>query len=303
MDIDADQLLTFLAVAEQGSLTGAARLLHRGQPAVSERLQKLAEQVGEPLYERHGHGIRLTPTGQALLAPARQVRAALGEVAAEIVRRRRLNDRVLRIAATPVLAHYFLPAPLAGFQAQHAGVRVHVKGVSHDWRQIAFGDWDVFFPESDFAIEALPPYYSLRPWHIDPIACVVSPRHPLAAGGRIDWEDLLRFPVIWREPGSGIRSALEKAFAAQGLTAPFLIEVNGVDGLGAAAAAGAGIGFVAQTVLRQRPDWGLQVLAWEPPVALSWTLYLAAPDEPYRSPAVRSFLNGILSAAPGTTAR
>jgi len=101
-------------------------------------------------YWRKGQGIALTAAGLALLEPARRVREALNETAEAIVRRRRLQEGTLRLAATPTLAHYFLPSLLAAFQAQHQGVRVHLKGGISDWRQVAVGDWDLFFLRGRF---------------------------------------------------------------------------------------------------------------------------------------------------------
>lgn len=295
MDIDADQLLTFLIVAEHGSLTAAARLLHRGQPAISERLQKLSAQVGEPLYRREGRGLRLTQAGLDLLEPARKVRAALDDAMQVAVRRRRLQGAALRIAATPTLAHYFLPQRVGAFQRRHNEVLVHLKEGISDGDHTPSGDWDLLFLEGHVESRALPPHYTLRSWHKEPIACVVAPGHPLLAAAPLAWPDLLPYPMIWRGDGPGVRRALAAALAAQGLAAPFQLEVGGVDAVVTAVMAGAGIGFVAQSILAQRPDWPVEVLALQDHATLHWTLYVAMPEAPHQSPAVRSFLALLLA--------
>ncbi|MHB1609795.1 MAG: LysR family transcriptional regulator [Acidiferrobacter thiooxydans] len=295
MDIDADQLLTFLVVAEQGSLTAAGHILHRGQPAISERLQKLSAQVGEPLYRREGRGIRLTPAGKALLEPSRKVRAALDDAAQTIVRRRRLQGAALRIAATPTLAHYFLPRRVAAFQRRHSDVLVYLKGSITDGRQTAYGDCDLLFLEGHLDRRHLPPHYIVRSWHKESIACVVAPGHPLLGATRVTWPDVLRYPMIWRDDGPGVRETLVAELAAHGLTAPFRLEVGSVDAVIAAVMAGTGIGFVAQSIVAQRPDWPIEVLTLPDRAALHWTLYVAAPEAPYQSPAVRSFLALLLA--------
>jgi DNA-binding transcriptional LysR family regulator len=70
---DDEQLLSLLAIAEHGSISAAAEHLHRGQSAISERLRKLTELVGEPLYTREINGVKLTQAGA-------WVRARLHEV-------------------------------------------------------------------------------------------------------------------------------------------------------------------------------------------------------------------------------
>ncbi|RBL66290.1 LysR family transcriptional regulator, partial [Pseudomonas sp. MWU13-2625] len=56
-----DQLITFAAVAEHLNISHAAVSLHLSQPAVSGQLRLLQDEFGEPLYQREGRGIRLTP--------------------------------------------------------------------------------------------------------------------------------------------------------------------------------------------------------------------------------------------------
>ena len=302
MDLDADQLLTFLVVAEQGSLTAAGRILRRSQPAISERLQKLSAQIGEPLYRREGRGIRLTPAGKALLEPSRNVRTALDSAAQAIVNHRRLQGAALRIAATPTLAHYFLPRHVAAFQRRHGEVPVHLKGGLCDGREAADADWDLLFLEGHLDHRHLPPHYALHPWRKEPIVCVVAPGHPLLGATPVAWRDLLRYPMIWRDDGPGVRETLAVALAAQGLAAPFRLEVGHVDAVVAAVMAGTGIGFMAQSIVAQRPDWPVETLMLRNDAMLHWTLYVATPEAPYQSPAVRSFLALLLAdAAPGDT--
>lgn len=67
-----DQLITFAAVAEHRNISRAALALHLSQPAVSGQLRQLQDEFGEPLYQRDGRGVRLTPVGEALARHASQ---------------------------------------------------------------------------------------------------------------------------------------------------------------------------------------------------------------------------------------
>jgi len=100
-------LETFLVVAETGSVSKAAQALYRSQPAISERLQRLTEMAGEPLYHSVGRGIRLTPAGEAYLTPARRLRVLKDELEDMFQRRRHLQEGILKIAATNTVANYF----------------------------------------------------------------------------------------------------------------------------------------------------------------------------------------------------
>src|ERR1700693_3311886 len=73
---DWNQLRAFLAVVEAGSLTGAARLLACSQPTLSRQIAELESTLTVALFERVARGLRLTPAGEALLQPARQMQSA-----------------------------------------------------------------------------------------------------------------------------------------------------------------------------------------------------------------------------------
>src|SRR5258708_35942696 len=64
--MDLFQLETFLAVAQTGRFSGAAKVVHRTQPAVSQVVRKLEEEIGEPLFDRSSRESMLTDAGKVL---------------------------------------------------------------------------------------------------------------------------------------------------------------------------------------------------------------------------------------------
>src|ERR1700689_2725850 len=77
----------FVAVAEEGSLTGAAeKRLHTAQPSLSRQMRDLEDQVGAPLLSRSAHGVELTAAGRAFLDHAR-LALTQAEAAVEAARR------------------------------------------------------------------------------------------------------------------------------------------------------------------------------------------------------------------------
>src|SRR5215217_8600482 len=71
--LDVDQLRTFIAIAETGSFTRAADIVHKTQSAVSMQMKRLEERVGRAVFERDGRGTRLTDEGDRLLDYARRI--------------------------------------------------------------------------------------------------------------------------------------------------------------------------------------------------------------------------------------
>lgn len=299
MKIQAEQLMTFLQVAELGGVAAGARALHRSQPAVSERLRQLTEAVGEPLYHRVGRGIVLTPAGNALLEEARSLRTALDNVEEWVRRRRTLQDGCLRIAASNTVASYFLPERLAAFRQCCPDIRLVLKTGALDWTIQAVGTWDLLFLDGVFDDPSawLPGYCTLEPWMEDEIVALVRSDHPLAAQAEhgVDWATLLQYPIVWREPGSGVRRAVETALRNAGQSVQYSVEVTGVEAVREAVAAGLGIGFASVKAL-ERARWALVPLRLDPPRGLYWTLYLAVPKPTYRSAALNAFLDILHSA-------
>jgi DNA-binding transcriptional LysR family regulator len=65
--LDIDQLRTFIAIAETGSFTRAADVVHKTQSAVSMQMKRLEERLGKPIFERDGRASKLTDDGERLL--------------------------------------------------------------------------------------------------------------------------------------------------------------------------------------------------------------------------------------------
>ncbi|NOK16316.1 LysR family transcriptional regulator [Corallococcus carmarthensis] len=126
MDISWDDARLFLAIAETGSFSGAARRLRIGQPTVSRRLAALEYAVGASLFRRGVEGAALTAAGERLVVPAKK----MAEWAGELHRAAESADSsprgIVRVTATPFMSFDFV-APFAAFVAQkHPGLRLEV---------------------------------------------------------------------------------------------------------------------------------------------------------------------------------
>ena len=71
--IDIDQLRTFIAIAETGSFTRAAEIVHKTQSAVSMQMKRLEERLDRPIFARDGRASKLTEDGERLLDYARRI--------------------------------------------------------------------------------------------------------------------------------------------------------------------------------------------------------------------------------------
>src|SRR5215510_10343570 len=119
------QLQGFLEVAETQSFTQAAKNLFLTQPALSLQIKALETEVGEPLFERQGKGVLLTPAGRLLQERAEQILALVNQAQQELQAVYGLQSGSLKIGASESLCLYVLPQVLQFFQQRFPGVALH----------------------------------------------------------------------------------------------------------------------------------------------------------------------------------
>lgn len=123
-DIDADLLRAFVAVADRGGFTPAARALNRTQSAVSMQIKRLETTARAELFERTGRSVRLTHHGEAFLGYARRL-LALQDEALQALAAERVEGPV-RIGAMDDYGTRLLPPLIARFCADHPRVAVEL---------------------------------------------------------------------------------------------------------------------------------------------------------------------------------
>jgi DNA-binding transcriptional LysR family regulator len=122
--IDFGRLRVLVAVAREGSITAAAEALHYAQPSVSHQIAKLEAEVGMPLLQRMGRGIRLTEAGRLLAERAEHILAQLESVSAELDEMVGLRTGHVRLAAFPSALATIVPAAAARIAAEYPGVKL-----------------------------------------------------------------------------------------------------------------------------------------------------------------------------------
>ncbi|MCP3142944.1 LysR family transcriptional regulator [Pyxidicoccus xibeiensis] len=149
MDISWDDARLFLAIAETGSISGAARALRIGQPTVSRRLAALEYAVGAALFRRSVDGAALTAAGERLVLPAKKMAEWAGELHRAAEKTDNSPRGLVRVTGSPFASFDFL-APFAGHVSQkHPGLRLEVLS--------AIQYLDLARGEADLALRFKPP--------------------------------------------------------------------------------------------------------------------------------------------------
>ncbi len=143
MDIPWEDVRLFLAVAEAGSVSRAAKVLGLGQPTVSRRLAELEYRLGYPLFARSVSGVAVTSAGERLLPAAKRMAEWAGEIArAAEPSTAGVPTGTVRIAAAPGVA-FDLVAPFAAWlRERHPELRVEALCSTH-YLDLARGEADL----------------------------------------------------------------------------------------------------------------------------------------------------------------
>ncbi|MFM0740658.1 LysR family transcriptional regulator [Paraburkholderia xenovorans] len=298
-----DQLITFAAVAEHRNISRAALALHLSQPAVSGQLRQLQEEFGEPLYQRDGRGVRLTPAGEQLASYAMRLRDTWRQAHAYRDALRGLEQGTLRIGASTTPASYLLPYLIADFRRRYPDVTLHTADGNTSEIVGALGSVDIAMIEGPAGGE-LPPDTAVHAWREDEIVAIMPAGHPLAQGGgdsvsvsdfgngngarRVELAALGAQPLVLREAGSAVRQIVERAFARAGVPMRVALEIAGVEGVKEAVRAGMGIGFVSAMSMRHE-DAALRLFSLSPE-PLTRRLSILVPHASAPSRVVEQFL-------------
>ncbi len=235
------QLQILEAVARLGSFTRAAEELFLAQPTVSMQLRKLADTVGEPLFEQVGVRIYATQTGRELYQASREVFDALSRFEMRVADLRGLKHGRLRLAVVTT-AKFVAPHLLGQFSRAHPGIEVALVVTNRERLLERMAD-----NLDDLYILGQPPdgaNVECDPFVPNPLVVMASREHPLAGGRDIPLARLADEPFIMREPGSGTRDAVERLFASRGLRVPVRMELGSNEAVKQAIGAGLGISIL-----------------------------------------------------------
>ena len=126
ISFDWNQVRAFLATAEEGSLSAAARALGQSQPTIGRQVAALEEALGVVLFERVGRSLALTPTGRDLLEHVRVMGDAASRISLVASGRSEAVEGQVSISASDVMSAVVLPPILAKLREVAPGIRIEV---------------------------------------------------------------------------------------------------------------------------------------------------------------------------------
>ena len=230
------QARAFQAVATEGSFTAGARKLGVSQPTATNQVKQIEGRYGVELFHRTSHGVRLTTTGEELLAIVRRVFGSFDEALAYLQEAQGMRLGKLRVGSygpydvIPMVARYREHYPAIALTLEFANSRDLAQRLLHYDLDVAVLGRDTYRPE-----------FQVLPFST-PALVALAPRSAEWDGRKsITVEEFRKHTLICREPGSAARNAFDKLLGATLEPGASLIQVGSREGIVAAVAEGLGL--------------------------------------------------------------
>jgi DNA-binding transcriptional LysR family regulator len=216
LPVNLQQLTVFREIMKTGSISQAARNLHRTQPAVSASLKTLEGDLGIALFLREGRRLVPVPEAHYLLSEASHVLDRLKTAEQNVTALRDRVDGTLRIVAMPGPSSFLLPDFISTFIKDRPGVQVTLSTRSSPQVRnlIAAQSFDIGFCDPTGATDMVSLY--LNEEISSNCVCALSETHPLADRKLITAKDLDAAPMGALQPNHSTYRETAKAFEAMG---------------------------------------------------------------------------------------
>ncbi len=285
------RLQVFYTVAKLLSFTKAAESLHMTQPAVTFQIRQLEEYFNTRLFDRTHNKISLTEAGEHVFGYAERIIALYNEMDNQV---RTLTGDVIGIlvvGASTTIAEYRLPSLLGEFQSQFQDVKLRLKvsntvGVVHmvENNEIDVGIVEAPVQNKNLVVKVC--------WH-DQLMLVCPPNHPLASRTAIAIKEILPYPFICREEGSGTRNVIAQYLKKRGYSLNdlnLIMEFGSPESIKSAVESGLGITLISESTLKK--ELTLRTLAavpLEPPMIRPFSIVYQR--QKFRLRAMEEFLH------------
>jgi len=249
-----NQLKTFLAVVDTGSVSEAAERLFVSPPAVSAALATLQAELGVVLVARVGRGVAITPAGVVFAPYARGVLRVADEGMAAARETLDPESGRVRLAAVTTAGEHVLPRFLASFRARHphAEVSLEVGNRQRLWQLLAERDVDL-------AIGGRPPpggLFTTRATRPNVLVLVAAARPGSDGLREVTLDELARQVLLLREQGSGTRSTAEQLFEELGISPAATLTLGSNGALRESVQVGLGITLISRDAVARELEEG-----------------------------------------------
>lgn len=277
---DLRQLRAFVAVAEEGSFTLAARRIFVTQSAVSHSLRTLEEQLSCRLLDRSGKRVVVTSEGEILLRRCRRVLHELEQAGRDLDGLKRWGQTRIRIGAPHTLCHYLIPSVLREFRDCFPRCEPLIEAGDTTMLLDKLGGSDL-----DLVVGLKPRGRGndgYRPMFSDRLAFVVSPFHPWAVQQKVDLSSVGDHQFIIYAKATETHRLIEEWLESEGGRTRKPMVLGDMQAIKEMAKLGIGVGIVAPWVAaREIGEGSLRVVPLGgPPIEREWGVFHSPKRQP-----------------------
>ncbi len=222
--MDLKQLTALVTVAEVGSVTKAARLLHVVQPAITRRIRTLEDEIGVPLFDRTRQGMVPTAAGVVLVDRARRALRELERARAEIQPDPGEVSGIVTVGLLESVVDILAQPLAAAVASRYPGIRLRIltaySGHLQEWLDAGDIDVSLLYNLDDTPSLAIVPLLREKLWVAGPPDAGLTPESAMP------WNQVLAHPLVLPVTGHGLRTLIDQARSS--VTAPphITIETN-----------------------------------------------------------------------------
>lgn len=251
--MDLRQIEAFVQVAQHRSFSKAAEALYLTQPSVTARIQALERDLGEPLFERNGRGVRLTEVGASFLPFARRALKALQDGRDAIDGLRHLETGSLRLGSAVTVSTYVLPGILKRFVEAHPGIDVTVNTARSEQVLGMLLNDEV---QAAMVRTLHHPDVVTVPLYEDEVVLIVAPEHPFAAREAVDMREVSQEPLILFDRGSSYNALIHGAFRQAGVVPRTVMDLDNMEATKKMVEEGLGIALIPRVAVERELELG-----------------------------------------------
>jgi len=288
MNITFRQLRLFLALAETGSVSAAARMVHITQPTASMGLKEITDTVGVPLYEVVARKVHLTQMGLELVKTARAISSEWETFEQQVHGIKGLTRGKLKVAVVST-AKYFVPRILGTFCAKYPEIDISLEILNRDGVVKRLEE-----NLDDLYIMSQPPLnieINDEVFMPNPLILIAPKDHAFTKKKSIDLISLKNEKFIFREKGSGTRMTTDAHFKKLKFKAEVRLELGSNEAIKQAVIGGLGLAVLSKYSLTDQDDIAI-LKCKEFPIESSW--HIVSPKGKKLSPIATIFKKQLL---------
>jgi LysR family hydrogen peroxide-inducible transcriptional activator len=246
--METHQLRYFLAVAQTGRFTAAAKASNVSQPSLSIQIAKLESELGGELFERTRKGARLTARGETFLPRAKMILEQMESARDDAKALSGLTLGKVSLGCMPTTGAHLLPPILTAFRKSHPKIQVQLKEESSPdlARDLEQGEVELAILDE----AGLRPGLAHQMVLTEELLLALPAKHPLAWKKTLALKQVAAEPFILMKTGHGFRQITLELYRKAGLEPKVVFESGGIETVQALVAAGLGISLVPQMVAK-----------------------------------------------------